>query len=1683
MASTRLVWKKKVGAALGAGVLMLGAVLLAGGEAGATHYPPGSSCYDCHAISESKMVVGTKLIKKSQKTIDLNITGSSTPIRCLFCHERNAVSLQNRTEMMGVWEHFGSSSLSKHRALEQSTFTPNASTLDCLDCHTGINTPVLSDGAGNANVHGVDASAANAVLLGETLIGGSSGSPVADYDTCANAACHGGAGNNPYGDRTAMQAHGWGSNTINDGAGATGCADCHGTHNSYQNTSLVILRTDGTTSNNPTDNPTTVVTPQMCGECHTQDDDVDPAPGVQTDWALRGHGGSAYTGRSIGLNCLGCHDSNKPHTFDATAVDKRFSLPVSAGLSGMATGKSMLSICVTCHDNFVAHKGQAGCLDCHDPHGQNLGTPGDYNIMMVRREVPLATPTDTMEFYKSGVHDYLYDTAEPPNQIETYYYWTDTNLDTSPDGNGTSGSSRGICDNADCHGGLQNPSSHDVLPLVNYIDADSFGTEHGLGQGGSQVAGSNCQACHQHSITIPDAGFAGAAACDDCHGFPPNRADPFVDNANAVGVHDTHIAIYGSSNCSYCHFGNVHNQAGWASNTGSTIPPAFVQVSFAPAIQVGAAGSYDSATNTCSNLTCHNPDDSVVGRTGKGDPSQVTRSAPRWLDRDGSDQLPASTEARNPGTWEIGDTGEECEACHLNSVAANPDGGSHYDHDNPAARGYDCRVCHAGENSTNNQYSASHADGVLDDPALVAFNFALAGVPGGGSYVDAGGVAGGQCQNLYCHGTTLNAAGTHAATPNWPIWGTQATGTCGACHDTGTFDSTPVTAIATGNHTDHLTATYGPQFGAAVATGCSNCHPAYALNGGSHVNGTKDFDNIAAAPPTSPLGTLPVTAATPTDTDVCTNCHSTAPVNGVVGTTAAKAGWSNPATQLDCLTCHNGTDPATDNAAGNTGAADPTAPDVAGDDSSYGAEVRGHNRATGNYPVTGNPPANRACGDCHNLNATHFNNQNDTTYAGNRMRADINGGSGISTVTGACQACHSTAAASPATKKDVNTHSNVGYGARLEGATFTTQCAQCHDAHGMVFNGTGVNLYMIAPTITVATGVTAPGVRLEALTGNFSYNDTLATAGDDLCLVCHTNASNPNFPMTHNTGGAHAAPNYDKDERGKNCASCHIHNQDATLATADGLMPLSCNGCHTYPGLPNLAGTHRMSASHDVHVGVPSTEADVPNKGFSCDHCHNGSDHNTAGITNASQWNAVVAPNVNTYVQVRFDTVWNPAATNPAPLTQDSASFDDLNNVCNNLYCHGADAATFPVADQGTDTTPDWDLAATGDCGTCHRATAATPPSFGAHVTHAGSAAGYGIGCNVCHYTVTSNGTTINVDGSNLMPLHVNREANVAFNAAADPRVDAASSYSGNLTVNSGFGACSATYCHSSGTDLSAPYNAVGSAPATALSWELTGGCGDCHGNGLAPVPVYLDGTPKANKHPKHVVENTYGCQQCHYPTTAGRGDDRLPGEPRERRLQRGRQQRDAGPRRLHLRGGFLLGHGLPRRQHRGLELRRGAERPLPLRDLPRDGRRRPDRRRRQQLRPQRVGPVQDQPGRVLRVRPRRGRTGVVPRVPRQRRAPRHQHRPVRGQPVPPRGSGARRRRGLHLLLRRRRVPRGGDRRSRDGSRHLHPDHPRARAHGRARTNAPGPPGAPTASTATTRTAIRPPARPPGTSP
>ncbi|GAB6064506.1 hypothetical protein JCM30394_32390 [Deferrisoma palaeochoriense] len=1397
---------------------------------GATHYPPGALCYDCHAVSASKMVAGTHLLKKSQKTFDLGITDTDPVVRCLFCHEENAVSVANRDRMKGVYHDFDATSLSKHPVdVTRSTFAQDATAFDCLDCHTVSG--MTSDGAGNANIHGVDASQ---TLLdpATTLVGSPLNLSDAELSTktCQSANCHDADGGaiNGY---NAPARHG-ASNakiTLNDvavGENPVYCTRCHGKHASPDGERLLVLQNTSGHSGQPATNQTVRLT--ECDVCHTKDENG----GLTDNYGLYGHG-------KVGVTCDTCHelrhDANGDRVFDpAPRLKATLAEDTAAGTSTFGT--NFYSNCRHCHAGHAPHTPtpaaggdagtgrSAGCLDCHDQHGTAAADATFQNDTMIRRTV-------------AGE-----DTQLPDDDVKYNGDWY------------LFGATNGTCDNTNCH---------NVIPAGQSLnDNGAGGTNH---LGGTLTAttcasGNGCHDGHNSATT-----FGAAQACDACHGFPPTASDAHPDNADAVGVHDTHVNKM-SYACSECHYNNNHNQSGWGSDQGTPVPSANVEVAFNPAFN--PSGTYDTGTNTCSNLTCHNPDDSAIGITGKGDSTQTQRSAPVWLD---AYKTTASTEATrngypaNAGTWEIGDTGEECEACHLNSVISGyvqADGGSHWAHENPDApqKNYPCRTCHAGENATANTYSPDHARGSLTDPALVAFDLTQAGIAGLGG--EAFNNATSECTNIYCHGVSLGNGGTDQT----PIWTDTTTGNCGTCHGSfGENTTTPAKEVNSHGHPRHYKDVWGPRLvsghGGANCNSCHNsgdisncaqCHIGSQLYGAINPGAV----NISA---THVNGSVEMTGGVSfAATAACDNCHSTASVNGQVGRDLAKTYWTT-SNAIPCVNCHNGTDPATSLPDG-TGR---TAPDVLGDDASYGAEITGHNRPSGTYPASGNPAANKACGDCHDTASAHVNNADDTTFAGNRLRATVNTVSTGSTVSGLCGACHQTTLGTPATRQ-VSTHGNQNT-SFTSGPThdpnaeaFRYNCEACHEPHGMTRNANNTaNIYMVRPSLEVknhavpttgADRTTVIPVVFEAKSGPNSFDDG-ATQSNNMCVACHIDANRPgsSTALTNTDGNHIELDDYTSNEQGNDCSACHAHDYDSNAGgTADGFMPLQCDGCHGFPPATN---------AHSKHVTTA---------GYDCGKCHqNAGTHNETGVASATEFNNLMTTSPGTVrnnVDVVFDAGLNPngaysLAKGSRP--NDTATY----GTCNTLYCHGDDATRFPAADQGTDTTPEWN--GTAACGTCHRATAAAPPGTFAHPTHAGSAAGYGFACATCHVSTTLDGTSV------IYPSHANGQADVAFNAG-DSRLDANSAYGGTVTVGDALSdpndTCSGTYCHSPGNDTAAPYT---EAPAQALQWDQTASCWSCHGNGAGDAtPAYADGTPKANKHPKHVAANGFACSVCHWPTT-----------------------------------------------------------------------------------------------------------------------------------------------------------------------------------------------------------------------
>ena len=414
------------------------------------------------------------------------------------------------------------------------------------------------------------------------------------------------------------------------------------------------------------------------------------------------------------------------------------------------------------------------------------------------------------------------------------------------------------------------------------------------------------------------------------------------------------------------------------------------------------------------------------------------------------------------------------------------------------------------------------------------------------------------------------------------------------------------------------------------------------------------------------------------------------------------------------------------------------------------------------------------------------------------------------------------------------------------------ECVNCHDPHG------DANLSMVQRELYDKAAFTLPAgpppaepteqvslVFTDDVTGASDVGDSygdLDAPFSSVCQECHEAADHVSFKDGTSAAGAnHPSTGANPGD----CSSCHGHDS--------AFMPKACDSCHAFPPATN---------AHDKHVNTV---------GLGCVSCHpnpgGGATHNENGVTDGTDYASRTLLDIRQEVDIAFDT-FNPNGAYSQAKGSRSGNGD---GTCSSLYCHAGDTTVqgngsqFPAASQGTDTTPEWNNAATGACGTCHGATAAAPPGSFAHGTHAGSAAGYSFTCNICHVNTTADGSTIAS-----YTYHVNKEADVAFDAL-DNRLDGGSAYGGTVLVGDAAAdagdSCSATYCHSPGNDAAAPF---GQGPAVVLQWDATSNCWSCHGNGTdSAVPAYadrtpIDGTPKGNKHTKHVTANGYGCSTCH---------------------------------------------------------------------------------------------------------------------------------------------------------------------------------------------------------------------------
>lgn len=270
-------------------------------------------------------------------------------------------------------------------------------------------------------------------------------------------------------------------------------------------------------------------------------------------------------------------------------------------------------------------------------------------------------------------------------------------------------------------------------------------------------------------------------------------------------------------------------------------------------------------------------------------------------------------------------------------------------------------------------------------------------------------------------------------------------------------------------------------------------------------------------------------------TTACDNCHS------VDGAAQAKqyfgqlGSWAAQGDQSYCASCHNDT-PGYTNWDGGQGGE--YALNITGDNLTYGFFVTGHGRtlADGNFPNLlwqeintadlGNPPAERICGDCHDLSSQHFN----ADPAEKRLKIGFENDANNSN----CNQCHAAGGSPVAAVADPQFYSN--YGDYMNSAHSGKKCSDCHDVHGM----------------------------------SGSYPAMTKGNAQQLCYECHKDQSQPiadeyggGFGVVNDALANHRPGGYaTSDDIQEAFSSSRIHDLGTIFSTETGTYALQCTSCH-----------------------------------------------------------------------------------------------------------------------------------------------------------------------------------------------------------------------------------------------------------------------------------------------------------------------------------------------------------------------------------------------------------------------------------------------------------------------------------------------------------------------------------------
>jgi len=406
--------------------------------------------------------------------------------------------------------------------------------------------------------------------------------------------------------------------------------------------------------------------------------------------------------------------------------------------------------------------------------------------------------------------------------------------------------------------------------------------------------------------------------------------------------------------------------------------------------------------------------------------------------------------------------------------------------------------------------------------------------------------------------------------------------------------------------------------GGADGRRCAECHShkagfAHGLGGGSgqgcgtatscHGAQASHPTHVGGAQLALDCGTCHDTSAFPafkdgeglSGTHVCDGCHTAA------GATLAKQYWRYPGSDLHtagswavvegersfCGSCHQAL-------GGNTqadGSGSP-APNVIGDDATYGYYITGHGKGSATYArmawqdiaASGNPAAVLSCQACHDLTSAHFGNPTKrlrTGYANDQANSN-------------CKNCHSWDS-SEGTVATAPPHFYTTSAEYESGAHRDQLCTDCHDVHGATGAYAGMTrVEREGLCYSCHRDHTAGGIENDAISG-----PALASDIQQAFSLPFKHGLGTTFPQNGNTYTLQCT----------SCHNVHIVTGKYTQA-AQGMSPITRLSAIT--SLWGAAGGQKMSdyagsGTYQTPAGDLFAGNVLPDYASFCSDCHNSS--------------------------------------------------------------------------------------------------------------------------------------------------------------------------------------------------------------------------------------------------------------------------------------------------------------------------------------------------------------------------------------------------------------------------------------------------------------------------------------------